>query len=46
MPAAHGDDAVAALDKELVELYRGRLVLGSDDGSLSDSDETEQKKNE
>lgn len=24
MPAVHGDDAVAALDSELVELYRAR----------------------
>lgn len=36
-PAVHGDDAVAALDKELVELYRARPELGSE---CSDSDRT------
>lgn len=33
----HGDDAVAALDNELVELYRARPELGSE---CSDSDKT------
>lgn len=37
-----GDVAVAALDSELVELYRARPELGND-GSLRDSDETNGK---
>ncbi len=40
-PAVQGDVAVAALDSELVELYRARPELGND-GSLRDSDETEE----
>lgn len=39
-PAVQGDVAVAALDSELVELYRARPELGNE-GSLRDSDETE-----
>lgn len=42
-PAVHGDVAVAALDNELVELYRARPELGND-GSLRDSDETANEK--
>lgn len=41
-PAVHGDVAVAALDSELVELYRARPELGND-GSLRDSDETKKE---
>lgn len=37
-PAAHGDDAVAALDSELVEPY---LTRPDKDCSLNDSDGTE-----
>lgn len=37
IPAAHGEDAVAALDSELVEPYRTRL---GNDCSLNDSDGT------
>lgn len=40
IPAVHGDEAVAALDNELVELYRARPDTDID-GSLSVSDETE-----
>lgn len=40
---AQGDVAVAALDSELVELYRARPELDSE-GSLRDSDETANKK--
>lgn len=40
-----GDVAVAALDNELVELYRARPELGNE-GSLRDSDETERRDNE
>lgn len=39
IPAVQGDVAVAALDRELVELYRARPELGNE-GSLRDSDET------
>lgn len=42
IPAVQGDVAVAALDSELVELYRARPELGNE-GSLRDSDETEKK---
>lgn len=40
--AAHGDDAVAPLDSELVELY---LIRPDKDCSLNDSDGTEKRKN-